>query len=133
MNWDLTKIYLTDEEFSKACEEVTNMVNEISAFEGKLKDKDVFIQLLKLQRDIEINLSKVYLYAHLGSDLNKKDLAKMSLLNKVMVIIQAYGQKSSYIEPELLSIGYDAVMGNLTDEVAEFRFILEKMFHQYCM
>ena len=130
MNWDLTKIYLTDEEFSKACEEVTNMVNEISAFEGKLKDKDAFIQLLKLQRDIEINLSKVYLYAHLGSDLNKKDLSKMSLLNKVMVIIQAYGQKSSYIEPELLSIGYDAVMENLTDEVAEFRFILEKMFHQ---
>lgn len=130
MNWDLTKIYQTEEDFNKALEELSSNVAKVKSLEGKLKEKASFNELLKIQKDMEISLSKAYLYAHLGSDLNKKDLTKMALLNKVMVILQQYGQTSAFIEPELLSIGYDAVMANLDEKNEEFRFILEKMFHQ---
>ena len=39
------------------------------------------------QREFEEKASKLYLYAHLQSDLNKKDVEKAALVQKCMVLL----------------------------------------------
>ena len=130
MKWDLTKLFKTQADFDKEYQEVYQKIGEISQYEGHLGEQEAFVNFLKLTREFEERASKLYLYAHLGSDLNKKDVEKANLVNKCMVLIQALNQASSYSDPELLALGEEKVLGNLTDEVMEFKFSLEKLFHE---
>lgn len=130
MKWDLTKLFKTEEEFNALYDEMFQKVDEISKYEGTLGDKESFVNYLKGQREFEEKVSKLYLYAHLGSDLNKKDVAKANLVTKCFVLIQKLNQKASFADPEILALGEEKVMANLTEEVEEFRFSLEKLFHE---
>ena len=105
--------------------------SKAKAYEGKLNDSNSFKEFFQMQREFEEKASKLYLYAHLNSDLNKKDVEKATLVQKCMVMLHMYMQSVAFEEPELLSLGYDRVMELLKEnpDIEEFRFSFEKLFH----
>lgn len=132
MKWNLSYLFNTYEDFLKALNSLNDYVAMLASFEGKLNVEENFVKYLKLSRDFEINGSRVYQYASLKSDLNKKDVSALADLNKVRMVIYQLSEVVSYADPEILSIGKDTIMSFIDNnsEISEFRFIMEKLFHQ---
>ena len=131
MNWDLTYHFKNNEEFENALIEVSNLVQEFKQFEGHLNEEEAFIKYLLLTKEFEIKASKVYQYASLKSDLNKKNVENAANLNRCMMVLYQLSEIVSYAEPEILMVGKDKIMSFIDNnkEVEEFRFSMEKLFH----
>ena len=132
MNWNLEVIYKTKEEFLKELQETSLMVDKAKAYKGKLDNEKNFVEYLLLNREFEEKGSKLYLYAHLSSDLNKKDVEKLGFVSSCMNLFNEFSVATSFEQPELLKIGKEKVFKFIDNnkEIEEFRFIMEKMFHQ---
>ena len=130
MNWDLTYHFKNQEEFEKGLEHVNKLLEEFKQFEGKLKEEESFVKYFLLTRQFEVEVSKVYQYASLKSDLNKKDVENAANLNRCRMTLYSISEITSYVEPELITLGENKAMEYLNKhpEIEEFRFILEKLF-----
>lgn len=130
MNWDLTYHFKNQEEFEKSLEEVNKLVEQFKEYEGKLSNEEYFVKYFLLTRKFENDASRVYQYASLKSDLNKKDVENAANLNRCRMALYALSEVVSYAEPEIISIGEKKVMEFIdrNPEIAEFRFSLEKLF-----
>ncbi len=82
MNWDLTYHFKNQEEFEKSLEEVNKLVEQFKEYEGKLSNEEYFVKYFLLTRKFENDASRVYQYASLKSDLNKKDVENAANLNR---------------------------------------------------
>ena len=96
MKWDLTKIFKTIEEFNEAYNYLMAFPSKAKAYEGKLNESNSFKEFFQMQREFEEKASKLYLYAHLNSDLNKKDVEKSTLVQKCMVMLHMYIQSVAF-------------------------------------
>ena len=131
MNWDLTYHFKNNEEFEQALEEVSQIVLKFASFEGLLNQEEKFIEYLLLLKEFEIKASKVYQYASLKSDLNKKDVANAASFNRCLMAFYQMSEIVSYAEPEIIQMGKEKVFEYIDNhnEVEEFRFSMEKIFH----
>ncbi len=132
MNWNLQVIYKTNEDFEKDFNELSNLINEVKQYEGKLHEFDSFKKYYLLQKEFEEKASKLYLYAHLSSDLNKKDVDAAARHQRCMMLFASINQATSFETPEILSIGKEKVMSFVEkdEDLKPFKFIFEKTFHQ---
>ena len=96
MNWDLTYHFKNNEEFEQALEEVNQIVLKFASFEGLLNQEEKFIEYLLLLKEFEIKASKVYQYASLKSDLNKKDVANAASFNRCLMAFYQMSEIVSY-------------------------------------
>ena len=74
MNWDLTYLFKTEEDWKQSLEECMKYIPLAASFKGKLNDKEKFVEYLKLDLEISNKLERTYQYASLKSDLNKKNV-----------------------------------------------------------
>ena len=81
----------------------------MGTFEGKLGDYDSFLEYYKLQKKLGVLLLKVYQYAALTSDLNKKDTTNAARVQKMAFLMSKLNQTTAYEAPELLSIGKEKI------------------------
>ena len=130
MKWDLTYHFENQEAFEKALAETGAMIQQFATFEGKLHEEEQFVQYCLLMKKLEEDASKVYQYASLKSDLNKKDVANATALNKCQILLYGLSELTSYVEPELIQVGEETIMGFIDKhpEIEEFRFGMEKLF-----
>lgn len=132
MNWNLTVIFKTKEDFEKEFESVSKLVDEVKQYEGKLGDFASFKKYYLIQKEFEKRGSKLYLYAHLSSDLNKKDVENAAMVQKCMMLFANLNEATSFETPEILALGKEKVMNFVEkdEELKPFKFIFEKTFHQ---
>ena len=132
MNWNLTVIFKTKEDFEKEFESVSKLVDEVKQYEGKLGDFASFKKYYLIQKEFEERGSKLYLYAHLSSDLNKKDVENAAMVQKCMMLFANLNEATSFETPEILALGKEKVMNFVEkdEELKPFKFIFEKTFHQ---
>ena len=128
--WDLTYFYKNDAEFDADLKLFQEKANQCATYQGKLGDNKVLHEYLLLERDINVLLSKLYFFASMRSDRDKKNVANASAYSKVRLALNDYIMKISFEEPELLSLGkehLDAFIKEYED-MAEYSFIFEKLF-----
>ena len=130
MQWDLTYHFNSKEAFEEALQSVYQMVNQFATFQGHLGEEDSFVAYCLLMKKFEEEASRVYQYASLKSDLNRKDVENAATLNRCRMAFYTLSETTAYVEPELISIGEEKVMAMLNQhpEIEEFRFSLEKLF-----
>ena len=128
--WDLTYFFKSEEEFLKALEDFKSLPPRLGALQGKLNDDECLKEALRIQREIEVSLSKLYFFASMRSDRNKKDVANASDVMKVRSLFTLLGENTAYFEPEILSLGKEKLEAFLNNnpEFEEFRFGFEKLF-----
>ena len=83
--WDLSYFFANDEEFEKALEGLNDYLPKLASYKGQLSDETKLKEYLLLSDELETKLYKVYQYAHLKSDLNKKDVENAAKVSKVMM------------------------------------------------
>ncbi len=132
MNWDLTYLYKTQEEWQQALDKCMTYIPKFAAFQGKLGNKEDFISYLKLELEVEELLERVYQYASLKSDLNKKNVENARNLAMVQSFLMQLNQATSWTSPEVLALGKEKVMEylNSDDEIKQYIFSYEKLFHE---
>ncbi|MGZ3632932.1 MAG: oligoendopeptidase F [Parachlamydiaceae bacterium] len=101
---------------------------KIQNYQGQLKNPKILKELLELTDSIERELSNLYTYAHLRHDEDITENDNKTAYSKISALFQYYGEETSWIGPELLSIDQE-VLDQLLNapELAEYKFSLEKI------
>ena len=131
MNWDLTKIYKTQEDYNNDLNYVKENISKFSEYQGKLNNEQLLTEFLEFQDIIELKLSKLFTYAHMSFDLNQKNV---EALQNYQIVYSVYNElivASSYVSSELISIGKDTLEGFIKNnkELEKYSFMLEKLFN----
>ena len=128
--WDLSYLYASDELFEEDVNKASTYIEKFASFKGKLDNEKNFKEFNLLQKEFDLLLSKAYQYAHLASDLDKRDVANAQKVFKCMNIINLLQEATAFSSPEILAIGEEKVMKFIDNnkELEEFRFGYQKMF-----
>ena len=130
MKWDLTYLFENEEAFNKAFEELPPYIAKLASYKGTLSEEKNFVDFLLLSDEVETKLLRIFQYTHLKSDLNKKDVAAASALQKVYFFLNSLMQATSFESPEILSIGRKKVMEFIdnNESISSHKFSMEKLF-----
>jgi oligoendopeptidase F len=113
--WDLTQIFLNDDEWEKEFKTVSEKVSGYQKFEGKLSESaENLIACFRFDEDINIKLDQLYLYAMLSKDSDMRVGKYHSMDDRIKSLYSNVGAASSFIRPELLKIS-DEKLQNLID------------------
>ena len=129
-SWNLEYFFRSEEEFLKTLDEFKTYIPKVAEFAGKLGEEESLIALLKLQKEAEALLVRLYHFASMRSDQDKKNADNAADLTKVQLALQDYYANLSYFEPELISLGKEKADAFLEKhpEFDEYSFIIEKLF-----
>jgi oligoendopeptidase F len=132
MKWDLTYFFSNEQAFEEAYAQSLQIIEKLATYKGKLHNQQSFKEYFLLQKEIEKTGLPAYQYARLRSDLNKKDMAASSQLQKVQIAFSQLQQAVSFEQPEVISLGKELVMKfvNESKDLEEFRFSFEKLFRR---
>ncbi len=132
MKWKLENLYPTLDAWETDVKSLQTILEELPTFKGKLGDESTFKRYYTLQREVALKAHKLYQYAALKSDLNKKTVENSARVQKMAYLLNQLTQATSFESPEILNLGKDKVMGFLdrNRDLEEYRFPLEKLFHQ---
>lgn len=132
MNWNLDYLYKSHEDFKEAFKSVKMLCDKFKEYQGKLDNEEKFKEYYLMQIELEEKLGRVYEYAALKSDLNKKDIDALSDLNSCQQLLFKLSQDTSFEEPEILSLGKEKVFKYLDNnkELEQLRFNFEKIFRK---
>jgi oligoendopeptidase F len=130
MKWDLTRLYKTLEDWEKEFKNVEGIISKLEDFKGKLKEEKSLNEYYTLQKELGIKLIKVYQYAALTSDLNKKNTENAARVQKMQFLLSKLNQATAFDAPEILSIGKEKIDGFIENSklLQEYRFSFEKLF-----
>lgn len=102
--WNLKRIFKTDEEFQKEIEAVRKQIDEFAKLEGHTTENaEMFYQSITAGNEIERRLNKLYTYASMKSD---EDVANTENQAKKEQVVNLYNYASSkmyFQTPELLN------------------------------
>lgn len=129
--WDLSRLYASEEDFLKDLEDSKNRILPLLAsFEGKLGDEEEFMKFLDAQREADLKLSHLGMFASMRSDLDKRNVENASDLSKIEMLFNDYGSMTSYASPEILKLGKKYVDDFFMKhpEYRDFDYEYEKLF-----
>ena len=128
--WDLTKIFKSDEEFLSAIKTLEKLKSNYKKYKGKiLSNKDTFKDFLLFQKDVSMLVEKVYVYAYLGYYACMDNVKFQEYTEMANKISDEIDQEGSFVTPEILSSEYKKVLKLLKEsDMLEESFRFEKIF-----
>jgi oligoendopeptidase F len=130
MKWDLTRLYKSTKEWDKGYEELIKLIDEMGSYEGTLNQFASFKKYYDLQRELSVLLLKVYQYAALTFDLDRKNVENGARVQKVGYQLNRLNQVTAWDAPEILKIGKETIDGFITQDesLKEYQFNVDKLF-----
>lgn len=128
--WDLTTRYKTEEEWNLDYLKLSEDIKEISKFKGNvINSSDNLYAALSKYFEIDENLGKLYVYAHLR---NSEDLGNGNsklMLDKASNLYTQFSYYSSYLEPEILSCDEKIINDFITknEKLKEYKVYLKRL------
>ena len=129
--WDLTTIYKSDEEFKKEFENVKKEIEKVQDYKGNIVNNSKNLYTYLTESDaLERRLYKLYYYAHLNFDSETTNPKNQELQGNVDNLLQRYGELTSFVTPELLSVEYDKIKEYYKEEpkLLDYEFNLECIY-----
>lgn len=130
--WNLAVFYQNLEEWNKDLKKLPKHIDILASYKGKLNDLKNFKAFYKAEQGAIKLFYRLYAYIHLSSDLNLKDTEKSGLNQQIMLIVSQLTQKTSFVSPEILSIGKEKIMSFVEKDefLKDYKFQMEKLFFQ---
>ena len=130
LNWDLRELYENDADFELDFAKLKTLGDEIASYKSKLGDFDNLSKYLELNRELDKLLSKLYSYATLKADLDRRVVESNNREAKVANALRELISKTSYADPELLSLGKEYIDSffKAHPEDRDFDFSFRKLF-----
>ena len=117
--WDLQSIYEDDEGWESAYETVSDRIDELRDYEGRVtEDAATLLELLELREEIFRELQQVTTYARLRSAEDTRNQEYQAMSAKASSLGSEASSALSYLEPELQSLTETDVKSFLDAEPA---------------
>lgn len=129
--WDLTRIYADEDAFLKDLEEVkTKLIPSYETVKGKLGTEEDFKRYLDLEREADLKISKLAMFASMRSDLDKRNVENAKDYAKIDMIFNDYSTAVSFANPEILALGKEYVeqFFEKNPDYRDFDFAFDKLF-----
>ncbi len=105
LTWRLEDIYENEEDFDKEVAESLSIADEIKKLEGKLTESAKnLLEAMKLYEKAYSLISRYRGYAHMRHDEDTSNAKYQGMDQKSTSAMVAFGEKTSFVEPEILSI-----------------------------
>ena len=131
--WDLTELYPNDAAWEAERAAVAARLPAIAAYKGRMGEgAGALKSVLQLQSDLGLKASRLYAYASLKGDEDLRVAPNQERRQQATDLFTAYGEASSWLNPELLALGQAKVESYLASDpgLAKFRFELEDVVRQ---
>ena len=127
--WDLSKLFVSDEEWSKALSEFEKLTEKISMFQGTLgKSADSLADYLDFSRDLNILGERLGYYAMLREAEDQGDSRARTMSGKFSMAAAKAQAASAWENPEILAIpGNDMDMFLEHERIKNYRVYLQKI------
>ncbi|MCG8581649.1 MAG: oligoendopeptidase F [Bacteroidales bacterium] len=103
--WDFTDLYESDENWSTAKDELVKDMAKVSEFKGKLGSSSAaLLEYMQYSEQLMKEGYRLYIYASLKSDADLRDSENMARVKEIRQVFIDYGQKASFVTPELAAI-----------------------------
>lgn len=126
--WDLTDLYETPEAWEAAYASVQGQIAELPGFKGTLgKSAEHMASVFRQSSDVAKEAVRLYVYASLKHDEDQRNAGSQERFGKAQNLFQSLGEATSWMDPELLSLGEKKVSAYLAAEpaLADFKFSIE--------
>jgi oligoendopeptidase F len=131
--WDLESIFASVAAWEAAYEDVKGSLPELKSFEGQLaQGPHTLLDCLDTWEAVMRLAEQVYVYAMLASSVDVSNQDATARAGQGQSLIAQAASAASFIEPELMAIGFDTLYGWLdeTPELAVYRHYLEDLERQ---
>jgi oligoendopeptidase F len=129
--WDFSLIYPSWEAWEADLQRCEELTDEIAALKGTLAESsENFLKMEQLTDEIGRISYKLYGYSGLQRDTDQSNNELLSRFGQFMGAMQQIDQKFSWIQPEILSIPEETVMGwvDTIPELEQYRFPLSETY-----
>ena len=133
--WDLSKIYISEDEWLKDFEYVKANGDKYLEFKGKLNNADTIYGFLFSSEEFSKKSDAVYMYAALKFDEDTSNSKYQDLKGKIEKVLTEISTKTAFVIPELLKLSkedFDRFMNEKSELKMyeyEFRNILRTKDH----
>ncbi len=127
--WKLDHIYPSTKEWEQDVAKVEKLANEFTKHQGKLGSsvQSLFQALEDYSALMRLN-DKAYVYANMSLDVNSGNSDLQKLADRAEKMYTLVSEKTSWVQPEIVSIPDDKMKGYLAaKELAPYKIFLEDM------
>ncbi len=126
LTWDLTEIYKNKDEWDKSRKEVLSDIKKIEQRKGMLGDSaSTLYTTLQMLSDLTRKASRVYVYTSLQSDENLGNTDAQELLQLSISMFGQFQQSTSWVQPEILTIGRERIEKFIEQDVRLAPFVMQ--------
>lgn len=129
--WKLTDIYVSDDAWREALNEVSGKLNEVEQFRGKITESaQNLLKVLQFSSALSKQANCLYIYASMQSDLDSRVSKYNGMKQELQHMFSNFGAKAAFIEPEILTADWAKIEGFLKQEpgLDVYRMELQDMF-----
>ncbi|NHN63904.1 oligoendopeptidase F [Haloarcula sp. JP-Z28] len=117
--WDLDSLYATDEDWEAAYEEAEELIEDLSAYEGRAtEDAATLLETLETYEDLMRTVSNVAAYARMRRDEDTTDDTYQALTARSQSLSSEASSAASFLDPELQDLDYDDIEAMVDEEPA---------------
>lgn len=128
--WDLTTIFESDEDWESAFKKLEGYLGREEEIKGKIGDSaENLLEALLLDAEIDEQLGKVYVYAHLKHDQDTSNAKYTAFEQRAANLASQFSARWSFMLPELMSIDEATLKSYVAelDGLQRFKFDLERI------
>lgn len=126
--WDLTDLYSSPDDWEAAYADLENRLQSVTRYRGTLgNNAESMAEALTTISNAYKELTRVYIYTSLRRDADQRDPAEQTRFGRAMQLYTDWGEATSWLSPEILSVGTETVHRFLDEEptLEKFTFMLE--------
>jgi oligoendopeptidase F len=115
--WNFTDLYESDAAWSAAKEQLAREMEKVSDFKGQLGTSAAnLLDYMQYSEQLMKEGYRLYIYASLKSDVDLRDADNMARVKEIRQVFIEYGQKASFVTPELAAIPEATMKQFIADE-----------------
>ena len=128
--WDLSKIYISIDDFRSDIQLVKEKMNDFSKYKDMTYDENTLYEVISLYMETSSILNKLDVYTSLLSDEDTGINKNRELKEEVSNLSSEFISKTYFIEPNILKIGYNLIEGyyKKNEKLLEYKRYLYKLY-----
>jgi oligoendopeptidase F len=106
--WNASSVFPTEDAWEKAAGEIPNLIRQVEQQRGHLGDgPETLWKAIQLNEELNTRLGKIIVYASISHQVDTTDNHATAMVGKAVGLIGQASAAVSYIDPELVQIGFE--------------------------
>ena len=128
--WDLASIFPAPKEWEAACNQLTNILPDLAAYQGRLgENPQVLLEFIHLYQEAGTLMGKINVYANNAYSVNTLDQDAAARNGQGRSLMAKFGAATAFFDPELMQIGFPTLRQWMKDSppLAFFAHYVDKL------